>query len=175
MKIAIGTQNPAKVQAIQKAFSQLYEQAEFEALQAESHVSEQPLSDEETIEGALNRARGVLESTGSEIGIGLEGGVSDSTDGMILCNWGALVDSNGNEIIAGGARIPLPEEISAKIQEGYELGPLMDDYTKRTGISKKEGAIGVFTNDLITREAMFMHVVLLLIGQWQCRTGAQKS
>ena len=170
LKVAIGTTNPAKVQAIQKAFQEQYGEVHFQCLKTESHVSEQPMSDQETIEGALNRAKIVLKTTGSDVGIGLEGGVSESLYGMFVCNWGALVDRDGNEIIGGGARISLPKEISNEIKAGKELGPLMDEYTQRTGIRKKEGAIGVFTNGLLTREEMFRHVVGLLIGQWQYQT-----
>nr|WP_319003583.1 DUF84 family protein [Rossellomorea aquimaris] len=170
LKVAIGTTNPAKVQAIKKAFQEQYGEVHFECLKTESHVSEQPMSDQETIEGALNRAKIVLKTTGSDVGIGLEGGVSESLYGMFVCNWGALVDRDGTEIIGGGARISLPNEISNEIKAGKELGPLMDEYTQRTGIRKKEGAIGVFTNGLLTREEMFRHVVGLLIGQWQYKT-----
>ncbi|WRP05769.1 DUF84 family protein [Rossellomorea aquimaris] len=173
LKIAIGTTNPAKVQAIQKAFQELYEEVLFECFKTDSHVGEQPISDQETIEGALNRAKGVLRATDSDIGIGLEGGVTESLYGMFVCNWGALVDRSGNEIIGGGARIPLPKEISSRLKAGEELGPLMDEYTQTTGVRKKEGAMGVFTNGLITREAMFLHVVRLLIGQWQFRNKEQ--
>ncbi|PFA69648.1 inosine/xanthosine triphosphatase [Bacillus sp. AFS015802] len=170
LKVAIGTTNPAKVQAIQKAFQEQYGEVQFQCMKTESYVSEQPLSDQETIEGAINRAKNVLKVTDSDIGIGLEGGVSEALYGMFVCNWGALVDRQGNEIIGGGARISLPKEISMELKAGKELGPLMDEYTQRTGIRKKEGAIGVFTNGLITREAMFLHVVELLIGQWQYKT-----
>jgi inosine/xanthosine triphosphatase len=170
LKVAIGTTNPAKVQAIQKAFQEQYGEVHFQCLKTDSHVSEQPLSDQETIEGALNRAKNVLKAADSDVGIGLEGGVSESLYGMFVCNWGALVDLDGNEIIGGGARISLPNEISRELKAGKELGPLMDEYTQRTGIRKKEGAIGVFTNSLMTREDMFRHVVGLLIGQWQYKT-----
>ncbi len=167
LKVAIGTKNPAKVSAIQKAFQEVFEDVSFECYQTKSNVSEQPFSDQETIEGALNRAKNIQRATDADIGIGLEGGVTESLYGMFLCNWGALVDRNGNEIIGGGARISLPNEISKGLREGKELGPLMDEYTQRTGIRHKEGAVGVFTNGLVTRESMFLHVVHLLIGQWK--------
>ncbi|MFI8686053.1 DUF84 family protein [Rossellomorea sp. NPDC077527] len=175
LKIAIGTTNPAKVQAVQKAFQEQYGDVQFECLKTESYVSEQPRSDQETIEGALNRAKNVLKATNSDVGIGLEGGVSESLYGMFVCNWGALVDRNGTEIIGGGARISLPKEISLELKAGKELGPLMDEYTQRTGIRKKEGAIGVFTNGLLTREEMFHHVVDLLIGQWQYKQNNHRN
>ncbi|NMH67467.1 DUF84 family protein [Bacillus sp. RO3] len=173
MKVAIGTTNPAKVLAVQKAFEQHYENVEFQSLNTESSVSDQPFSDQETIEGALNRAKKVLRASGHDVGIGLEGGVTESLYGMFLCNWGALVDRDGNEIIGGGARISLPKEISSRLKAGNELGPLMDEYTQTTGVRKKEGAMGIFTNGLITREEMFHQVVQLLIGQWQFRIKMQ--
>jgi inosine/xanthosine triphosphatase len=167
LKIAIGTQNKAKVQAIQKGFREHYENVSFECLKTESNVSEQPFSDQETIEGALNRAKNVLRMTDADIGIGLEGGVTETLYGMFLCNWGGLVDRKGNEIIAGGARISLPAEIGKGLRQGRELGPLMDDFTQRSGIRQSEGAVGVFTDGIVTRDAMFLHVVQLLIGQWK--------
>ncbi|MEG9297192.1 DUF84 family protein [Mangrovibacillus sp. Mu-81] len=166
LKLAIGTQNKAKVEAIQNGFLEYYEHVSFECLKTESNVNEQPFSDQETIEGALNRAKNVLRMTEADVGIGLEGGVTESLYGMFLCNWGALVDRDGNEIIAGGARISLPAEIANGLRQGRELGPLMDGFTQRTGIRHKEGAVGVFTDGNVTRDAMFLHVVHLLIGQW---------
>lgn len=65
-----------------------------------------------------------------------------------------------------GAGLPLPEEIAEGIRAGQELGPLMDLYTNKQNIRHNEGAIGVFTNGLIDRSAMFEHIVLQLIGQW---------
>jgi inosine/xanthosine triphosphatase len=164
--MAIGTQNKAKVEAIQNGFREYYDQVSFECLKTESNVNDQPFSDQETIEGALNRAKNVLRMTEADVGIGLEGGVTESLYGMFVCNWGALVDRDGNEIIAGGARISLPAEIADGLRQGGELGPIMDEFTQRTGIRHKEGAVGVFTDGIVTRDAMFLHVVHLLIGQW---------
>ncbi|GLI83222.1 NTPase [Rossellomorea marisflavi] len=158
----VGTTNPAKVSAIQKAIGP---EAVIHPVEAESGVSAQPFSDEETIRGAVNRARSSIGTL--HAGIGLEGGVVDTPSGLFLCNWGALVDADGREFIAGGARILLPDELAGDLRGGMELGPLMDAYTKRVGVRHQEGAVGVFTNGLVTREAMFIHVVTLLIGQWE--------
>ncbi|MCA1056855.1 DUF84 family protein [Rossellomorea aquimaris] len=169
MRIAIGTKNKAKVEAIQKGFREHYADNYFECLKTESNVNEQPFSDQETIEGALNRAKNVLRMSDCEVGIGLEGGVTETLYGMFLCNWGALVDRNGNEIIAGGARISLPAEIAKELKAGRELGPIMEEFTNRSDIRQNDGAVGVFTNGAVTRDEMFLHVVQLLIGQWKYR------
>lgn len=163
MKIIIGSENPTKISAVQEAFKT----NEIVSLDVPSNVSPQPFSDEETRKGAINRARQCAGSTSDAIGIGLEGGVMYIDQQLYLCNWGALVTSQGQVFTASGARILLPQEIATQLEKGYELGHLMDDYALKKEVSKKEGAVGIFTNNLITRKEMFMHVVMLLKGQWE--------
>ncbi|MBT2690521.1 DUF84 family protein [Bacillus sp. ISL-47] len=167
MKIIIGSKNPAKIMAVQTAFSD-YE-AGIIPYDVPSGVSDQPFSDEETIKGAINRAFGALKIAGGQIGIGLEGGVHKTEYGLFLCNWGALAEEGKPPIIGGGARIPLPEEISARLLSGEELGPVMDDYAKKINVRKNEGAVGIFTNGQVNRSEMFSHVMKLLIGQYEYR------
>ncbi|WP_019243913.1 MULTISPECIES: DUF84 family protein [Bacillus] len=165
MKIAIGSNNPAKIEAVQKTFTGRNNQ--IIPMNVSSGVSEQPFSDEETIQGAINRAQACLRETEAQIGIGLEGGVVQTSYGLFLCNWGALVIDGKEPIIAGGARIPLPKEITERLLLGEELGPIMDDFTKQKNIRKKEGAIGIFTNEAITRSQMFEHIMKMLMGQYE--------
>ncbi|MEK1828379.1 DUF84 family protein [Priestia megaterium] len=74
-------------------------------------------SDEETIQGAVNRARAAVKETGADIGIGLEGGVQETPHGLFLCNWGSLVTSQDLEpILGGGARIRLPEAVAGMLR-----------------------------------------------------------
>ncbi|MGE8206283.1 DUF84 family protein [Heyndrickxia sp. NPDC080065] len=166
MNIAIGSTNPAKVRAVEEAFKRMEKEIIVTSLTVPSGVNEQPFSDEETIEGAINRAKNCFLEADIEIGIGLEGGVVETQYGLCVCNWGALVEHGKPPLIAGGARIPLPEEISVRLRRGEELGPVMDAYSKGKNVRKKEGAVGIFTNGLVTRDKMFLHVMNLLIGQY---------
>lgn len=173
MKIIIGSNNPAKVAAVKSAFS--YQQMEFLSLDIPSGVREQPFSDEETIKGAINRSVGALKLGSGDIGIGLEGGVQESAQGLFLCNWGALASKNMEPIIAGGARFLLPFEIADRLRAGEELGPIMDDYAKKENVRKNEGAVGIFTNGLINRSEMFSHIMNLLVGQYHYKKAASKQ
>jgi len=166
MKIAIGTTNRAKVDAVKNAFRH-FPSVEFIELNVPSEVSEQPFSDEETLQGAMNRAKNALVKEQAHIGIGLEGGVFESDEICYLCNWGALVDHNFNVYVAGGARIPLPSEIYEALKKGKELGEIMDTYTNQDDVRQNEGAIGIFTNGMVTRSQMFQHILHMLIGQWE--------
>ncbi|MFC3883268.1 DUF84 family protein [Bacillus songklensis] len=162
--VAVGTVNPAKVQAVESALISM--EAKILPVEVSSGVSNQPFSDEETIQGAVNRARNALGETGADLAIGLEGGVVETEHGMFLCNWGALVSLMGEPILAGGARILLPEEVSRSLKQGIELGDIMDEYTQKKGVRKKEGAIGIFTSGYVNRSDMFTHIVKMLVGQY---------
>ncbi|MEW9110671.1 MAG: DUF84 family protein [Cytobacillus gottheilii] len=170
-KIIIGSKNPAKILAAENALKEY--PAELSSFDAASNVSEQPFSDEETISGAINRARDAMQKGSGEIGIGLEGGVVETEYGLYLCNWGALYEEGQPPIIAGGARIPLPEEIAEKLRAGMELGPVMDEYAQKENVRKKDGAIGIFTSGRISRIDMFTHICCMLLGQYEYRNRAE--
>ncbi|MDL4839389.1 DUF84 family protein [Aquibacillus rhizosphaerae] len=162
MKVFIGSNNPAKITAVENVFTKL----KIVAHDVPSHVSSQPYSDTETLEGAINRAQECASLAEDVIGIGLEGGVMELNKKLLLCNWGALVDESGELFVASGARIPLPKEISEQLLKGIELGEIMDWYVKKKDVRKNQGAIGIFTDELVGREEMFRHVVKLLKGQY---------
>ncbi|MGG1675953.1 DUF84 family protein [Neobacillus sp. NRS-1170] len=164
MKIIIGSKNLAKITAVKNSF--LNQDAEYISMDIPSGVNAQPFSDEETIRGAVNRAVEALNQGNGDIGIGLEGGVQETSQGLLICNWGALASKDKAPIIAGGARVLLPEEIAVRLRAGEELGPVMDDYANKKNVRKHEGAIGIFTNGLVNRVEMFTHVMNLLIGQY---------
>lgn len=165
MKIAIGTLNPTKINAIKACISN-YENLIFSSVKVPSGVSEQPFSDEETIQGAVNRANNARLADQADLGAGLEGGIIETANGFFLCNWGAITSADFEPIIAGGARIPLPIEIGEKVKAGVELGIVMDQYANQFNVRHNEGAIGIFTNGFVNRTEMFTHVAKLLFGQY---------
>ncbi|WP_102345244.1 DUF84 family protein [Bacillus sp. Marseille-P3661] len=164
-RIAVGSKNKTKVGAVQSVFEDI-QNVTIIPIDVPSGVSAQPLSDEETMNGAKNRAKQARQETESELGIGLEGGVVETKEGMMLCNWGALEITDGRIFVASGAKIFLPNEIAQGIRNGKELSQVMDEYTSLHNVRSKEGAIGIFTNGLVQREEMFSHIVKLLLGQY---------
>ncbi|WP_134700929.1 DUF84 family protein [Ammoniphilus sp. YIM 78166] len=166
MNIAVGSHNPAKLDAVEMAFSKLEYTAQITGLDVPSDVSPQPLSDEETIQGAINRAKAVLEQGAFDYGIGLEGGLVKTAYGTFLCNWGAVVNRKGVMGIAGGLRILLPDEVVARIEQGYELGDLIDEWAGGKDIRKNEGTIGILTHGHITRRQMFQDVTICAMSKF---------
>lgn len=161
MKIVIGSMNPAKVAAVKAIF--LHQKVG--AMDVQTDVSKQPFSDKETRAGAINRARHCKELTEGATGIGLEGGVMYIDEDLYLCSWGALVTPKNQVYTASGARILLPTEIAEQLSDGEELGDIIDGYANKINIREHEGAIGILTNDYVSRREMFSHIVKLLKGQ----------
>src|SRR3989344_4421521 len=76
MKIVVGSANPSKVDAVKEALK-LYPSlapAEIVAVNVASDVSEQPKTSQETIQGAVTRAKNAYNQTKCDYGIGLESG-----------------------------------------------------------------------------------------------------
>lgn len=167
MEIAVGTKNKAKLLAVETVINRvLTKEFTIEGLDIASSVSDQPFSDEETRQGAINRALAVREASGAHIGFGLEGGVKWLGTELYLCNWAALASEQGI-YTAAGAQIPLPKEIALALLQGEELGPIMDRYTNEKNIRQHAGAIGIFTDGLINRAQMFEPIIEMLIGQYR--------
>lgn len=165
MKVAVGTKNKAKVGAVEAIVKEYFPEATIESIDVPSDVSVQPFSNEETRQGAINRARNTMVQTNADLTFGLEGGVDEINGTMYCCNWGAVALKDGTVIASSGAQFALPEEIAAELRMGKELGPVMDVYTNTENIRHHQGAVGIFTHNLIDRQEMFEHIVKLLVGQ----------
>lgn len=128
MIVAVGTENQAKIAAVVEIVALAFPdtQVDIRSHSVTSGVRDQPLTDNETIQGAVNRARTVSEiEPNTDIAIGLEGGVQDTEFGMFLRGWVAVIETKTNRIFyghSGGMRIP--DDIADELRNGEELGPL---------------------------------------------------
>lgn len=160
--IIIGSRNPTKVHAVQTVFPD----HNIISISARSKVSAQPIGNEETRKGAIYRAKDALKNEDAPMSIGLEGGVLFLQGELYLCNWGALQTASGKIYTASGGLIPLPSSFIEPLRKGEELATLMNCWTNRTSIRSTEGAVGIFTNGLITREQLYVYICTLLKGQY---------
>jgi len=155
MKVAVGSTNPVKIAAVRDTVTRVWPACEIIAADVPSGISEMPLDDRETIAGARNRARAACAAHDADLGIGLEGGVHPDPEGMMLTGWVVVVDGNGREGVGGAARMPLPAHITARIAQGEELGPIMDELLDDHNTRQKGGAVGALTNGLVLRGDTF--------------------
>ncbi|THE66283.1 DUF84 family protein [Salinadaptatus halalkaliphilus] len=150
MHVAVGSTNPVKREAVERTLAQF--EPTVTVVDVDSGVPEQPWSVDETVEGARNRARRALEETEAAYGVGLEGGVADfdGVPGLSLIMWAAVTDGTRTEC-GGGPAIRLPDHVAGRLEDGGELGPILDDLLDTDGIAEDDGAAGVFSAGLTDR------------------------
>jgi inosine/xanthosine triphosphatase len=165
-KVAVGSKNPVKIRAVSRVITQVWPEAEVVGVQVSSGVRAMPMDETECITGAAERARAAREALDADLGLGLEGGVEPRDGHLYLMGWVAVVDRHGRESLASGARIPLPPLVAAAVQAGQELGPVMDDLTGREKTNHAEGAVGILTQGLVTRQRSFEAGVAYALAPW---------
>lgn len=78
MNVIIASKNPIKISCVQDAFGRMFpnEVFEFQGIDASSDVSDQPMSENETIAGAKNRVLNAKKShPDADYWVGIEGGI----------------------------------------------------------------------------------------------------
>ncbi len=167
MRIAIGSTNPIKCNATRAVVKPLYPDAEFVSIDVPSGVSAQPWGNRETRSGALNRARAAQQQTAADLGVGLEGGVQDSEFGLMTAAWCVIVDPHGRIGVGGNSSVLLPPAVSEQLRQQYELGTVMDQFVKRQNTRYQNGAIGILTDDLETRQSAYAHIIRLALASFR--------
>lgn len=158
MRVLVGSTNPVKIEAVREAFIKYYPECEVVGVEVESGVAGQPMSEEETIRGAKNRARVALE-VGGDYGVGLEGGVTEIDGKMFECAWVVVRSRVGVDGLGGGLYFELPPKVAEEIRNGGELGPIMAKVMKYD-VKRTNGAIGVLTKDRLDRKSAYVQIVL---------------
>ena len=153
MRVAVGSQNPVKIEAARLAFAALWpnERWEVSGAEVDSGVSSQPMSDEESIRGARNRAIAARDSLGADYGVGLEGGLQKIGEHYFDCGWAVIVNRAGAEGIGSTVKIMTPPKITTLIHSGLELGHANDQIFGAVNSKQAEGHFGLMTNNIITR------------------------
>ncbi|MEP7166917.1 MAG: inosine/xanthosine triphosphatase [Candidatus Woesebacteria bacterium] len=173
MYLAVGSTNVVKVNAVQSGVEETWPDAVVEGFETDSGVGVQPRSDHETYVGSRNRAYSALlamqEKIGNDaeiLGVGLEGGVDETEDGLMNVVWCSVVDKNGVFYSSSGARFILDDEIASRILAGEEMGPVMDSLVNETDTKKKGGMIGIVTENFFNRTEEYASIARLTIGLW---------
>ena len=110
--IAVGSLNPVKINAVAGAFVRQWPEASVAGVEVDTGVSAMPMSDDECLKGARNRAKLAREASDADFGVGLEGGVNQEAAGLMLLGWVVIVHRNGTESVSCTSKIPLPKMLS---------------------------------------------------------------
>ena len=84
-KVVIASKNPVKIQCVRQAFEKVFPNTAFhvEGISVPSSVSDQPMTDEETFNGAKNRAVNAQKvNPEASYWAGIEGGIQKNSNEM---------------------------------------------------------------------------------------------
>lgn len=165
LKVVIASKNPVKVEATIAGFQRTFpnQAFDFEGIAVPSNVSDQPMTHNETQEGARNRAKNAkIQYPNADFWIGIEGGIHEDDFGMQAFAW-IVVLSKNNSSRAQTAIFYLPEPIAKLVKSGTELGVADDIYFGRKNSKQKDGAVGILTNGEIDRKAYYEHAMILAL------------
>lgn len=159
-RVAVGSTNPVKIGAARAVLERLVPQVIVEGVVVESGVPDQPWGDDETIRGALTRARAARDAVDADLGVGIEGGVIDTRDGRVrTCAWAAVVTRDGRSGVGGSLSLELPPPVAELVRGGMELGHAMDAVTGERDVKRGVGAVGILTRGLVTRSQAYEYIV----------------
>jgi len=166
IKILVGSLNPVKINAVNNAFKSVFPTLNIKCTgsHAPSGVSDQPMTANETREGAINRAQFCkLSEEIADYYVALEGGIDLTEDGPMTFAYFAILDSQ-HQSIGRSASLPLPHSVYESLKLGKELGDVMDELFNTTNVKQKGGAIGLLTNNNASRESIYTQALILALA-----------
>ena len=157
--VSVGSINPVKVKAVEEAMSKTIGSVLVVEVDADSGVSKQPIGFDETVEGAMNRARYAFENKPSLYGIGIEAGLVEIGGKYLDVHVCAVFD--GLEFTIGTSQgFQVPAELVKEIKKGTECGVVAEKMYNIKDIGKKEGIIGYLTDNNINRIDLCKNAVI---------------
>ena len=164
MLIIIASTRLPKINGVKKAVDRLSHfilpdemPVHFESVETESGVSSMPVTLQEMIAGATNRAKNAFHPSknGTVISLGVEGGLFEEMGKVFLQSWSCAYDGREFHLGSSGA-IELPKELSDDVlMHGIELSVAIDRFSAQSDVRNRQGTYGILTDDLVTREDSF--------------------
>lgn len=162
MKIAIWTIKVPKVEGVKEAVSSCpyfeWEEIEYILQKVESGISDMPLSKEETMIWAKNRATNMRDmGIKADYYVWLEGWTWDIMWTKYLWWVTCIVDKNWEYHYWISHSIEVPKLVAKKLyEEDMELWPVMSELSWITNIQSKNGAMWALSNDMLVRKTQFI-------------------
>jgi inosine/xanthosine triphosphatase len=164
MKIAVGSTNPVKIKAVENVFRRVYGEVAVEGVAAASCVASQPFG-EETVAGAINRAKSAYAPEKFDLGVGIEAGLFKVSKAEITIDIQYCAIYDGSWLTLGcGSGFEYPSVVLDEVLSGKEVGDVMSRVAGVEGLGEKQGAIGFLSKGMLdrtqlTEQSVFMALI----------------
>ena len=168
MNIAVATENPVKIRAVEQVLAEVFENEGMTIQQValDLELPEQPMGDA-IAAGALARARAALQQADADFGIGIEAGLVQipGTSRWLSVQMCAIVDGSGQTSMGMGPGYELPTPILEAVLAG-EL--LRDAFERLLAVNDPErrGAVYFLSNGVIDRMDLTIQAVRMALIPW---------
>ena len=135
-----------------------------EGISVDSRVSDQPMSCDETLLGATNRAN-ALRPIAAEFDffVGIEGGIEIVAGTYFANAWIVVIDRLGKVARGRSGSFALPPRVQALVSSGIELGLANDQVFGEHNSKQQGGAVGSLTAGVISRQILYEHAMALAL------------
>ena len=165
IQLLVGSTNPVKIRAARETFRALFPRAAIACagLSSPSGVADQPMTEAETRLGAINRVQYCRQQGDADFYLAMEGGVDLFEQGPATFAYVVIADRE-HQSVGRSANLPLPGPAWQALQQGEELGHVMDRLFNTQNIKQQGGAIGLLTNGRETRESAYRQALTLAMA-----------
>lgn len=172
-QVAVGSTNPAKMKGTKLAFSRTlkFGAVALKGVNTTALVRSQPLTLDETVEGAQERAMFALEIARPDFGVGVEAGLIGLgkawPDHYLNVQIAAVIDRTGRLSFGCSSGFPIPTRLVAKLKERREE---LDTYTHQlAGVGKvkeEHGIVYHLSGRRLSRVEMTEQCVSMALIPW---------
>ncbi len=163
MRVIVASKNPVKVNASRAGFETYFDAVVVESCDVDSGVSDQPISDAETLNGARTRAANARKLfPDADFWVGIEGGIDRGDQGLTAFAW-IVVQGKNSSGESRTCTFQLPPKVAELIDEGYELGVANDMLFDAHNSKQNTGAVGLLTHNKVTRTGLYVQAVQLAL------------
>ena len=142
------------------------EPLEIVASDVASGVSDQPLATDDSIRGAINRAKTVKVSLRPDYAVGIEAGLVKVGDRWFEDDWVAVIDATGAIGLGGSPRMEIAPQIMKLVRHGHELGEAGDQVFGSVDQRRGGGYVGEVSGQVFTRTDMLCDAVIMALGRF---------
>lgn len=164
-KVIVASLNPVKIKAVENGFKKMFPELKTECtgVSVPSEVSDQPMTDDETLLGAENRVKNASKALDkADFYVGIEGGVQTIGADLHVFAW--IVIKSGDKIgMSKTSTFMLPKKVTSLVKQGQELGIANDIIFNKENSKQKNGAVGILTDNLIDRTRYYTEAVILAL------------
>ena len=169
MIVAVGSENKAKLKAVERAFARYFKGVNVRGIAVKSSVGKQPIGLEAIVKGAKERAAGALAAGKADFGVGIEAGVFPfpGCDSGYMDTACCAIFDGARYCLGGSPLYEYPEKVVKKLLAGKEVSEVfMEIY----GLSKdfvqgEESVSGFLTKGAMPRTELLEHAVVCALAQ----------